>query len=51
MQTVGSSPDLDEVLPVMIAAADPYVTTHQEEMIKTKMNGADKRIKAVSEGL
>ena len=51
VQTVGSSQDLDEVLPVMIAAADPYVTTHQEEMIKTKMNGADKRIKAVSEGL
>lgn len=51
VQTVGSSPDLDEVLPVMVAAADPYIATHSDQTIKKKMNGTDKRIKAVSEDL
>jgi hypothetical protein len=51
VQTIGSSPDLDVVMPVMVAAATPYVGTHSETTIETKMSGTDKRIKAVREGL
>ena len=49
VQTHGSSPDLDEVLPVMIAAAKPYVGVHSDELIVEKMNGIDRRIKKISE--
>lgn len=48
--TAGSSSDLDEVMPVMIAAAKPYIGVHSEEPIFEKMNGIDRRIKAISEG-
>jgi hypothetical protein len=50
VSTVGSSPNLDEVLPVMIAAAKPFIGTDSEEVIIEKMNGIDRRIKMISEG-
>jgi hypothetical protein len=51
VQTIGSSPHLDVVMPVMVAAAAPYVGTHSETTIETKLSGTDKRIEVVSEGL
>ena len=47
--TYGSSPDLDEVFPVMVAAAKPYIGSHDEDLITDKMNGIDKRIKAIED--
>jgi hypothetical protein len=50
VSTRGSSANLDEVMPVMIAAAKPYVGVHSKDLIVEKMNGIDSRIKAISEG-
>jgi hypothetical protein len=50
VSSLGSSGDLNEVMPVMIAAVQPYIGVHSEELIVEKMNGIDKRIKAISEG-
>ena len=47
--TYGSSPDLDEVFPVMAAAAKPYFGSHDEDLITDKLNGIDKRIKAIED--
>jgi hypothetical protein len=48
--TYGSSPDMDEVFPVMAAAAKPYIGSHNEDLISEKMNGIDKRIKEIQPG-
>lgn len=46
----GSSPVLDEVLPVLVAGIKPYVGTHHDGTIVEKINGTSRRIKAIKDG-
>lgn len=45
--TTGSPSDLQEVVPVMIAAARPYIGTSTEDDMLVKMSGTDKRVAAI----
>jgi hypothetical protein len=47
VETTGSPADLKEVFPVMVAAAEPYITERTDDVVRVKLNGTDKRISAI----
>jgi hypothetical protein len=47
IETTGKPSDLNEVLPVMLAAAQPYVENSTDEVVRVKIGGTDKRITAI----
>ena len=47
VKTTGSSRDLAEVVPVMIAAALPYFGTSTEKDVHINMDGLDKKVRAI----
>lgn len=47
IETTGTPSDLNEVLPVMLAAGQPYVEDSTDEVVRVKIGGADKRISAI----
>ena len=47
VETTGSPADLLEVVPVMVAAAEPYITERTDDVVRVKLNGTDKRISAI----
>jgi len=49
-ETVGSSADLDEVLPVLVAAVKPFIGKRVEGSVVEKMNGIDRKIMELREG-
>jgi hypothetical protein len=48
VESLGTSTDLDEVLPVLVVAAMPYVGANLTEPALEKINGTDRRIKAIA---
>lgn len=48
VQSLGSSTDLDEVMPVLVVAAMPYVGEHLAEPAAERINGTDRRIKEIA---
>lgn len=48
--TQGSSTDLDEVMPAMVAAAAPYVGANLDQPVTEKLNGVSPRIKRIRGG-
>lgn len=49
VETTGQPSDLSEVVPVMIAAATPYVGTTTDGFVQVKLSSDDKRIQAIKE--
>ena len=49
VETTGSPADLSEVVPVMVAAAEPYMTARTDDVVRVKLNGTDKRISAIKD--
>ena len=47
VETTGSPADLSKVVPVMVAAAEPYITERTDDVVRVKLNGTDKRISAI----
>ena len=47
IETTGKPSDLNEVLPVMLVAGQPYVENSTDEVVRVKIGGADKRINAI----
>ena len=47
VETTGSPGDLSKVVPVMVAAAEPYITERTDNVVRVKLNGTDKRISAI----
>jgi len=47
----GSSPDLDDAVPVLAAAVAPYVGDNSVSIIKTKIGALDGRVKAIRDGV
>ena len=44
IETTGKPSDLAEVVPVMLAAAQPYVGESTDDVVQVRMNGTDRRI-------
>ena len=49
VETTGSPGDLNEVVPVMVAAAEPYITERTDDVVRVKLNGTSKRISAIKD--
>ncbi len=49
VETTGSPADLNEVVPVMVAAAEPYITERTDDVVRVKLYGASKRISAIKD--
>ena len=47
VETTGSPGDLSKVVPVMVAAAEPYITERTDDVVRVNLNGTDKRISAI----
>lgn len=47
VETTGQPSDLNEVVPVMVAAAEPYMTTRTDDVVRVKLSGADRRISEI----
>lgn len=47
VETTGKPSDLSEVLPVMLAASQPYVAHKTDDVVHVKMNGTDSRIRQI----
>lgn len=47
VETTGQPKNLDEVVPVMVAAGQPYVGASTEDVITVKMSETDRRIDAI----
>lgn len=47
IETTGKPSDLDEVLPVMLAAGQDYVADSTDDVVHVKMSAADRRIDAI----
>jgi hypothetical protein len=47
VETTGSPADLSKVVPVMVAAAEPYITERTDDVVRVKLNATDKRISAI----
>ena len=47
VETTGRPSELSEVVPVMIAAAEPYIGTGTEDTVRIKMGESDRRIKSI----
>lgn len=50
VETTGQPKNLDEVVPVMVAAGQPYVGASTDDVVTIKMSGSDKRINSIKEG-
>lgn len=46
VETTGQPSDLLEVVPVMVAAAEPYMTERTDDVVRVKLDGASKRVGA-----
>jgi hypothetical protein len=44
VETTGQPADLYEVFPVMVAAAEPYMTKRTDDVVRVKLDGASKRV-------
>lgn len=47
IETTGKPSKLGEVVPVMLAAGQPYVGESTEDVVEVRMNGTDRRIDAI----
>ena len=47
VETTGSPSELSEVVPVMIAAAEPYIGTGTQDTVRVKMGETDSRIRTI----
>jgi len=47
VETTGSSADLMEVVPVMVAAAEPYITERTDDVVRVKLDGTNRRISEI----
>ncbi len=47
VETTGKPSDLSEVVPVMLAASQPFVASPTQDVVHIKMNGTDRRIGAI----
>lgn len=47
IETTGKPSNLAEVIPVMLAAGQPYVADSTQDVVRIKMNESDKRIDAI----
>ena len=47
VETTGSPGDLSKVVPVMVAAAEPYITERTDDVVRVNLNGTNKRISAI----
>ena len=47
VETTGQPSDLGEVFPVMIAAAEPYMTKRTDDVVRVKLDGASKRVSEI----
>ncbi len=49
VETTGKPADLNEVVPVMVAAAEPYISDRTDDVVRVKLNGSDRRISAIKD--
>ena len=47
VETTGSPRDLGEVIPIMIAAAQPYFGAETEDTVRVKLSDSDRRIQSI----
>lgn len=47
VETTGQPADLNEVVPVMVVAAEPYITGSTDDVVNVKLSETDKRIAAI----
>ncbi len=50
VETTGSPSNLDEVVPVMIAAAEPYVATNTAETVRVSLDETSSKVKRIKAG-
>ena len=50
IETTGQPSDLADVVPVMVAAGQPYLGASTEDVVQIKINSSDSRIAAIKGG-